>query len=101
LAPPQIYILPLHDALPISLAPDALRIPRREAIHVALAVDRLPNPVDPAEAQRFLDRLFPGHGRLLGRLFVVAHPDVIGRCVMLLDRKSTRLNSSHVKISYA
>src|SRR5690606_2275942 len=35
--------------LEISLAPDALRMPRRATTHVALAVDRLPNPVDPAE----------------------------------------------------
>src|SRR5690606_41594069 len=30
-----------------------------------------------------------------------AIPDVLGDIVLKLDRKSTRLNSSHVKISYA
>src|SRR5438874_5641500 len=68
--PTEIYILSLHDALPISLAG------------------------------------FRGHReRGLGRLetgvevdFVV---DVEPRYVRGKDRKSTRLNSSHVEISYA
>src|SRR6266508_108566 len=43
-----------------------------------------------------------GQGELAG-LPVVAHTyqDPAGRSVVLLDRKSTRLNSSHVAISYA
>src|SRR5438876_4805179 len=59
----EIYTLSLHDALPISIAPNAACEPRR---------------VSPESA---CQRTPPRRGRL--------------------DRKSTRLNSSHPSISYA
>lgn len=58
----------------VSLAPDAPRFPRCEANHVTLVIERLPDPVDPTVAKRFIDRLFPGHGQLVRRFLVVAHP---------------------------
>src|SRR5262249_40109270 len=45
------------DAPHVDRAPDAPRLPRREADRVALVVDALPQPVDPAEAERLVDRL--------------------------------------------
>src|SRR5207245_11464365 len=74
-APPEFYTLSLHDALPISL--------RRPFALVALLI------VDEDENVR------PLH-----------HPPQLIVCVgthglLLLDRKSTRLNSSHGSISYA
>src|SRR5207302_10479610 len=72
-APTEIYTLSLHDALPIYRA----RVDRRRGHRGAL---RRVGP-DQAAARRVEDEV----------------PVVVAR----VDRKSTRLNSSHVKISYA
>ena len=61
------------DAVDVSLAPDAPRFPRRETNYVTLVVARLPNPFDSTVAQRFIDRGFPSHRRLVRRVLVVAH----------------------------
>src|SRR5438874_9582001 len=72
----QIYTLSLHDALPICLL-----------LFAAVAVT-------PAAAQRFNAESFTlGNG-----LQVIVQPIPERKA---LDRKSTRLNSSHVEISYA
>src|SRR5690606_41577904 len=70
-APTEIYTLSLHDALPIYL-------------------DRLPNALSAV-------------GRTRQRPIVdIGSARVRGACRLReIDRKSTRLNSSHVKISYA
>src|SRR5204862_8092448 len=80
---PPVYTLSLHDALPISV----LRVARDADRHGR--PDRLARGLDvecavgdgAADPLRDLHRLL---GRRLGQ-----------------DRKSTRLNSSHVEISYA
>src|SRR5436309_6282033 len=70
-AAPEIYTLSLHDALPISLLRSVAGTVRRETRRVAE----------------------PFGGEAM---------DQLGRLPALRkDRKSTRLNSSHVKISYA
>src|SRR2546430_6483607 len=69
----EIYTLSLHDALPICNPP----------ILACRSVD-LPQP-----ARRLLQSEYSSHPAA----FPVAPP--------LLDRKSTRLNSSHSQISYA
>src|SRR5690606_39615530 len=83
--------LSLHDALPISHHGDdgcqplqhlVADRPEQEAAHGAV-----PAAADHREA-RSLGELVDDHGR-----------EALGH--RLLDRKSTRLNSSHVKISYA
>src|SRR5690349_22847779 len=68
----EIYTLSLHDALPISLREALLEDLR------GLIDERVHEPVDD-----------------LARL------ELARRELQLLDRKSTRLNSSHVEISYA
>src|SRR5947209_19253064 len=74
-APPDLYTLSLHDALPIS--PVARRATALAAgIHV------------PQAAQR---TSFSDDARVVGE----------ARALRRLDRKSTRLNSSHANISYA
>src|SRR5690606_40905543 len=98
-APPttETYPLSLHDALPISPATRAWR---------ASATDGPPSsdpPFNAAGHRRALrlavrgrldpDRFLPKLPRRL-----VQHPGTGGHG---RDRKSTRLNSSHVKISYA
>src|SRR5207245_11211681 len=70
-APTEIYTLSLHDALPISAEPDLKR-------RLAQAID----------------------GLAAGYRMVFLMHDAEGRAD-LLDRKSTRLNSSHGSISYA
>src|SRR5438067_12200165 len=71
--PTEIYTLSLHDALPICLA--------------SLIAEQ--------SAQDFLPVEFAGPGfRDVTRL-AESHPEIP------VDRKSTRLNSSHVSISYA
>src|SRR5690606_39793520 len=84
-APTGIYTLSLHDALPILHAVSAQlrRLPALARGHRERAVRHCaPAPAGAARARR----------RRSARAFAVLEP---------LDRKSTRLNSSHVKISYA
>src|SRR5256885_12817842 len=69
----EIYTLSLHDALPISRSPHEIG-------------DAFPGPGSSAR-QRTLSLLL----HLIGRSFSADIP----------DRKSTRLNSSHLVISYA
>src|SRR2546428_10412800 len=78
-APPEIYPLPLHDALPISM-------------QIVDAVDRLI-----VEAHDEIARLQAGGDGGSAPLHGF-HPHGMG---ILIDRKSTRLNSSHDQISYA
>src|SRR5690606_41376340 len=68
-APPEIYTLSLHDALPIFVSGSSRRVSTTTSRATLHAIKRLP------AASLTLRRL--------------------------RDRKSTRLNSSHVKISYA
>src|SRR5699024_12679371 len=87
LPPPVLYTLSLHDALPISSRIDLLHVqPDESAVRCAEALAEefpvssvlYPDTVYfPTDAQRF--------------------PYAYGA----EDRKSTRLNSSHVSISYA
>src|SRR3712207_8441615 len=82
----EIYTLSLHDALPIS---DEVE----HAVHAA------------APSRGRVDRSF-GHGDVVGHKGAAFAHRPLGpdRRVLLglqLDRKSTRLNSSHANISYA
>src|SRR3712207_7922508 len=76
----EIYTLPLHDALPISLELDVpQRAPRAPVHHVDGALQLRPPGLDGQAAEH-------------RRLAHLRQPE---------DRKSTRLNSSHANISYA
>src|SRR5207249_10866926 len=94
--PPHSSLFPLHDALPIWFVYRA----RQPKLDRDVALKILPQAFagDPAFAERFARE-----GRLLARL---NHPIIVsvsdfGQANGFLDRKSTRLNSSHVSISYA
>src|SRR3712207_7228956 len=78
----EIYTLSLHDALPIYVA-------------LYLLVTMAPFAVVAPVIGPLLDRLQRGRRVALGAAS-------LGRAVLaLVDRKSTRLNSSHANISYA
>src|SRR5439155_22992831 len=82
-APPEIYTLSLHDALPISrpTAREVLVEFAEQAVEVGRGLDHARR--DPVA--QFLKNVIRPHR-------------LAERCG---DRKSTRLNSSHVAISYA
>src|SRR5699024_12392329 len=97
---PALYTLSLHDALPICAGDEQVGQLGDVAHHVAVAdvpahgeghlggvVPELPG----------VDHVVDGHRRdqLVGHLDA-HHGDLVRE-----DRKSTRLNSSHVSISYA
>src|SRR5207302_10464416 len=84
-APTEIYTLSLHDALPIC---KALRVNVNRGLRV-LKKNALPPPVA-KELRRARVSVLSGMVSCL----LLAQDDA-------KDRKSTRLNSSHVKISYA
>src|SRR5690606_41897672 len=94
-APPPTETLPLslHDALPIwrtlerLIRPSALQVRRVHELRVERSGDGLPNAYVVAGSAAVVR-----HDRLTAVL-VERRDDE--------DRKSTRLNSSHVKISYA
>src|SRR5690606_41954215 len=92
----EIYTLSLHDALPICWA-NAWAIERAAPVSLRSGVQRV--------AHRLLGGAIEGLAgggfspfREAGQ-FVVAQLPIDVR--QGIDRKSTRLNSSHVKISYA
>src|SRR5207248_7830402 len=87
----EIYTLSLHDALPISEDPCVVD----EDVEAAEAVDRLLD--HPLRAGEVRDVLAVRNRRAAERLDFAHH--VMGGA--LIDRKSTRLNSSHRTISYA
>src|SRR3712207_8917635 len=78
----EIYTLSQHDALPICLV-----MIRRLDFAAAERAAQLGRAVPSGEAPRQLVWTAVGIAALVG--------------VLLLDRKSTRLNSSHANISYA
>src|SRR5437868_13040197 len=82
-ATPQLYTLSLHDALPISAAAEMLA-DTADHQHLDVVVDV------GLEHQVGVDLAHAGGHGVLG-----------GGTVEGQDRKSTRLNSSHVSISYA
>src|SRR5207249_8326977 len=96
-APTEIYTLSLHDALPISqlgenVVKEALfaRVVCQPAHNVAVRVRG-----DGIDVWRRVHILLPGSD--LDRRYTICR----SRSLPGRDRKSTRLNSSHVSISYA
>src|SRR3712207_7844404 len=78
----EIYTLSLHDALPIS----------REVGEAAVARKSRPWEITPQDFFEGSEEIRALFARLVGG-------DADG--VAIVDRKSTRLNSSHANISYA
>src|SRR5205085_4162899 len=98
--PAHIYTLSLHDALPISKTLHELRIGSQDFVDQLERVD-----IVEGNAAHFVDRGHAAGPDLFHHVVLVAqsHADgnIIGGGERALDRKSTRLNSSHSQISYA
>src|SRR5205807_9002546 len=95
--PHPLLPLSLHDALPISMV-----------THMPAAADALCGPLDGPEGPAQRRGSWGREARLLLAPDYLGHvlhkPDRVGVLGSLedpLDRKSTRLNSSHLVISYA
>src|SRR5690606_39647238 len=91
-------LLSLHDALPISLLLRILRSPGDVNEQIPLT-ERLEKDGEPLGVRGFEKRCV---SRLDLLVYLVCR-NVVWECVRRhgLDRKSTRLDSSHVKSSYA
>src|SRR5439155_25789429 len=92
--PPEIYTLSLHDALPIFRR--RVRVPARALPLVGLSEQAVPATRAATIAKIQRERLIDCSWRPAGRPRFSGTPGGHRR-----DRKSTRLNSSHVAISYA
>src|SRR5690606_40147836 len=91
-----VYTLSLHDALPIC---DAL-----QALAFELVAEAQANPAALIALSRGLARAAGVRGMVGGQALDIAAETAatpLNLDEITQDRKSTRLNSSHVKISYA
>src|SRR5207249_10475586 len=95
--PPQLYPLSLHDALPISVAETYARL---SAPNLARVAEDLVKLLEVAPGQRVLD-VGTGTGVGARAAAIVTGQGGLAAGIDPSDRKSTRLNSSHVSISYA
>src|SRR5207253_6118381 len=95
-APPRLSPLSLHDALPILIGCGAQSGAQLRAVAAVRTLRRvLVSDMDNARAERFAEE----QGKALGIAIEVAKD--LPAALAVRDRKSTRLNSSHVAISYA
>src|SRR5690606_42099045 len=100
-APPHAHTLSLHDALPICRALDAAKGVARRLARPFISVPTIASTDAPASRGLVVydDAHRPAVVEQLAR-----NPEVVivdTAVIAAADRKSTRLNSSHVKISYA
>src|SRR5690606_41645410 len=99
-SPASIYTLSLHDALPISLSIETREVVE-DNLSGSVSHELLGKVFDSVTLGIcILDRngLFAEVNKAFCGMFDGDRERMIGQ---RLDRKSTRLNSSHVKISYA
>src|SRR5699024_12561316 len=90
--PSAIFAFSLHDALAICLARIQELIPAKKIVHTTFEFTDIAGLVKGASKGEGLGNKFLENNR---------QTDAIVHVVRALDRKSTRLNSSHVSISYA
>src|SRR5690606_40837962 len=91
----DIYTLSLHDALPISLIHNISSTDYLRLKNVMLSYT-IPNTLVSKMKLNNIRVYVSGQNLALWTKYTGYDPDVTTK-----DRKSTRLNSSHVKISYA
>jgi len=81
-------VLQLLCALDVDRAPDAASAPRREADRVAPVVDAAADPVDPPEAERFVDRLRPGDARTARVALVETNQQLAGAAMIAREPRA-------------
>src|SRR5207249_10842041 len=92
-----IHTISLHDALPISFFGKVIQEERREPGSVPkVFMDHPPTPDRIVKSEEEIKEILPKRDQYL--VSTSEFDDVKSR---MQDRKSTRLNSSHVSISYA
>src|SRR5690606_41552289 len=94
---PEIFSLSLHDALPISVYEERLALTRRFSAYLSKSF--VFDDFGTGEADDDGLEFRNAGGGQANNIVWVADGD--GYLLLATDRKSTRLNSSHVKISYA
>src|SRR5207302_3817358 len=95
--PIQIYTLYLHDALPISKQETLIEYcPFALVTDAFLKLDALKHEMK--EESRNIISDIPS---IIYKNYDHEESDLLNKIIEEADRKSTRLNSSHVKISYA
>src|SRR5690606_40059834 len=97
----NIYTLSLHDALPISLVykevVERYKWMNDDEFSEILALgNTLPGPIATKMAG-YIGYRVAGTAGLLNAILATVLPTVLLMIVLIGDRKSTRLNSSHVK----
>src|SRR5204863_2463359 len=97
--PTRSYTLSLHDALPISPSRSSAARPARPCRERVRIRGGRPMPSPPRERSHGLARSFRRTSAV--RRAPVGGEQGQGEQEAQQDRKSTRLNSSHVEISYA
>src|SRR5262245_56910390 len=81
----------------VDAAPDTAGLARREANRVTDGVDAFANAVDPAKAERFVNRLGPSHAWLARAFLVEADPQCIrGGVVFRKPRAEGRRRSKEL-----
>src|SRR5690606_42151871 len=99
--PDRLSALSLHDALPI-FHPDHLpALASQWQGKIAKTTEQVKHPLARLNVQPF--HRAGHHGAIDTRINLseVHRMELHGQVELIQDRKSTRLNSSHVKISYA
>src|SRR5690606_41641838 len=95
----EVHTHSLHDALPIL---SINKIATTEVINTESVEIRMPQMANSALSENWLLKyLGDYHWQLLSKAYKLKSSEFADENGNRLDRKSTRLNSSHVKISYA
>src|SRR5690606_42021610 len=97
----EIYTLSLHDALPISETlkeTKGVEINKFSGPHPAGNVGVQIHHIDPINKGETVWIIHPQDVLLIGKYFLTGKFDATRLIALTGDRKSTRLNSSHVKI---
>src|SRR5690606_41356263 len=95
--PPTLLALSLHDALPIY----AIMLPRDDGDAARIVILCILLTALTAVLLTVASLFSEGVAALLGVDAIAPWLWLLAPTLLLIDRKSTRLNSSHVKTSYA
>src|SRR5262245_15906111 len=96
----ELYTLSLHDALPISLS-SSPRLPRVRSLLPSMMSGKAPAWLGPYLKVSLAPMKHSREDEAMLRGLMMDRPLLVSGVIDYADRKSTRLNSSHLGISYA